>query len=181
MENNRFFIDEDTEKLLQEELINQKEIKNKEKLFKKKERNLKRLQEEHDKLMSILRAEEDIKRIKKAKEREINKQKHLCLLKIFTVSIEYFSKYNKFINFSKNTIDLNYILTLDKWIIEREKLKNAFNERNQHIIECYMCQDNKMSCSYNHPILSNYCLNDIKILINFFGLFNDDYDLDNID
>ena len=172
----KFFLDEEDEESLKKDLIIQKEIKKQTQLLKKKEHLRKKLQEDHDKLMNILRAEEDSKRIKKINDKHIIDKENLYLLKKFKYCTSYFSKYRTLIIFSENIKFLHSILIFEKWIIEREKFKKAFDENHQHIIQCNLCQSNVItdSCSYKHNILHKYSLNDIKIIINFFGLFMDD-------
>ncbi len=168
------FIDEEEENSLRGKLIIEKEKKKKEKLRKK-------LEHDHNKLMNTLRQEEDAKRIQRAKEREIEdeliEKNRLYLLQIFKDRIAYFLEYRIFINFSENTKNIYSFLTFDKWIIERERLKKAFEDRYKHIIGCNLCSTNTTErCSYKNKIIDNYSFNDERILINFFGLFNDDDD-----
>jgi hypothetical protein len=154
----------------EQSLEEQLSIEKRKKMIEKKERSLERRRLHHDKLMEISRAEEDAKRIQKAKERAEFEEKQKQLLKVFKSCVDDFKQKKKFSSISENLNFLNTIITLDHWLYYQEIFKKAFNERKNHKIECDACKIDKMYCLYEEKILQQFTDTDIQFIVDFFKL-----------
>ena len=168
---------ESSEQSLEEQLS----IEKNKKMIEKKERSRERLRLHHEKLMEISRAEEDAKRIQKAKERAEFEEKQKQLLKVFNSCVRDFKRKKKFLNISEKLNFLNTITTPDQWLYYQQIFIKAFNEQEIHNIECLACKTDGMYCSYEQRILRQFKYADIQIITDFFKLNIDQDDENNND